>query len=176
MEEESVLNKSNEEILEVSVDLGNGREDVIKVFPGDNIEALVTTFCKRHNLKNTLQNKLVDQIKKSLPQQSPTMSPPMPHPILSPTLTAGKSPLSKSSANITEYAGEHSNLSPVSRDPEVYEPEDAANELLLKSFNTYYGTDEKSVEQKKHVQSVCKQGKDLVRKENGGVSGIVMVW
>jgi len=51
-----------ENCLEVSIDLGKGFSDTIKVFPGNNIENLVNTFCLKHNLVTKVKESLVKHI------------------------------------------------------------------------------------------------------------------
>ena len=53
----------------MAIELGPGREDIIKVRKGDNINALVDEFCLKHNLKSSLKPKLIEQIRSNLSEQ-----------------------------------------------------------------------------------------------------------
>lgn len=68
-------------ILEVSIDLGRGLKDTIKVHDADEIDDLVDAFCAKHNLSAVLRPRLAQQISAELVEscsdslQSPEFSP-----------------------------------------------------------------------------------------------------
>ncbi len=104
VDEDSARERDPDDFLEVSVDLGKGKSDLIKVYPGDDVAALVDGFCQRHNIREPLRGKLLAQIQLQLSatEQEPN----------------ARSESSRSSENITENA----------------EEEDRANDQLLRSF------------------------------------------
>lgn len=59
------VKSDSDDCLEVSIDLGKGHTDTIKVFPGSNIENLVNTFCLKHSLMPRVREKLIKQIEEN---------------------------------------------------------------------------------------------------------------
>ncbi len=130
---------ADDDLLEVAVDLGQGKEDVIRVAPGDNVETLVDAFCQKHGIGATLRTKLLEQIRLQMEEsegrsgkgesQVPESAPP-------------KNAMEESSENITEEA------------------DDVANDRLFKSFGMV------ELQRTKHIKNVCTQGDSLKDSSN----------
>eukprot|EP01022_Parablepharisma_sp_SALTPOND_P011086 TRINITY_DN145_c0_g1_i2.p1 TRINITY_DN145_c0_g1~~TRINITY_DN145_c0_g1_i2.p1 ORF type:complete len:898 (+),score=107.33 TRINITY_DN145_c0_g1_i2:782-3475(+) len=59
-------NKSENELLDIGIDLGDGKEEHILVYEGDNAQDVADTFCLKHKLDPRQKAILVDQIKKAM--------------------------------------------------------------------------------------------------------------
>ena len=55
-----------EELLTILLDIGNGNEESIKVYPGDSAEELAEEFAQRHSLDNKMREKLKDHIQENI--------------------------------------------------------------------------------------------------------------
>jgi hypothetical protein len=55
-----------EELLTILLDIGNGNEESIKVYPGDSAEELAKDFAQRHSLDYKMKEKLKDHIQDNI--------------------------------------------------------------------------------------------------------------
>ena len=63
---EENLNLSREEILTITVEIGEGREENIRVLEGDTAEGLAYGFCLKYGLEEKLRDVLVTHIQKNI--------------------------------------------------------------------------------------------------------------
>ncbi len=59
----------NQELLDIGIDLGDGREEHIIVYEGDNAQKVADGFCQKHNLDDRQHKLLVGQIKDAMEEE-----------------------------------------------------------------------------------------------------------
>lgn len=57
-------------LLEVTIDLGKGREGVFKIYSGEDVEEVVDGFCSRYSLGNAVKLKIIEQVRTKLADES----------------------------------------------------------------------------------------------------------
>jgi len=66
--EQNPAENNNDELLTIIVEIGDGREEAILVYPGDKAEKLAAEFAKKHNLDMKMLDKLTNLIQENIDQ------------------------------------------------------------------------------------------------------------
>jgi len=67
--------KTENELLDVGIDIGDGKEEHIVVYEGDKAEEVVEKFCEKHHIDSKQKTLLTTQIKKAMEEELQNRSP-----------------------------------------------------------------------------------------------------